>query len=155
MLQENPLDNVEDVLNDNNWVYTRTGQDELRLDVRGNSCGYNMIFLWQDSINALQLVCEYDLTIHKNNIAHAYEAIADINTSLLMGHFEFQRAAPRPYFRHSCLMQRGDERSIEDFVELSLMQCEQNQPVFQMLASDMPVTPETLSFALMDTQGES
>ncbi len=155
MLQDNPLDNVEDLLSDNNWVYTRTGHDELHLEVRGTSCDYNVIFLWQDSINALQLVCEYDLAIHKNNITNAYEAITNMNTALLIGHFEFRRENPHPRFRHSCLMQREDNKNIEDFVELSLMQCEQSQPVFQMLSNEMPVSSDVLTFALMDTQGES
>lgn len=155
MLQDNPLDTIEDVLDDNNWVYTRMSHDEIRLDIRGTSCNYNVVFLWQDAIGALQLACEYDLTIHENNIARAYEAINHMNTTLLIGHFEFRPENPKPYFRHSSLMQRGDDSNIEDFVELSLMQCEQHQTVFQMLAGDTLVCPETLSFAMMDPLGES
>ncbi len=155
MLQNNPLDNVEDILSDNNWVYTRTGQDQLRLDVRGDACEYNIVFVWQDAINALQLVCEYDLEIHAQNISNAYKALNDMNARLLIGHFELRDGSYRPSFRHSCLMQRGDVQSIEDFVEISLMQCEQNQPAFQMLAAENSVGGDALSLALMDTQGES
>lgn len=155
MLQNHPLDNVEDILSDNNWVYTRTGQDQLRLDVRGDACSYSMVFVWQDVINALQLVCEYDLQVHAQNLPNAYQALNDMNARLLMGHFELCNTTNRPSFRHSCLMSRGDTQSIEDFVELSLMQCEQNQPAFEMLASDHSVSRSCLSLALMDTQGES
>lgn len=155
MLQNNPLDNVEDVLRDNNWVFTRMSDEKLQLEIRGSSCDYDILFFWQDSLNALQLVCAYDMQLGQENFMEACKAINTINTAMMIGHFELDADNLRPCFRHSCFMKRGDTQSIEDFVDLSLMQCEQNQPVFAMLASNEAVCSDMISFALMDPQGES
>lgn len=155
MLQNNPIDSVEDVLNGNNWSYQRTSADELRLEVTGGACEYDVVFVWLDNLSALQIVCEYDLQIHANNLVKAYEMLNTMNARLVFGHFEFSPASLKPCFRHSGLMNADDVSGIEDFVELSLLQCEQNQPVFQLLSADQGACSDMLAFAMMDAAGQS
>jgi len=151
----NPLDNVEDVLRDNNWVFTRMSDERLQLEIRGSSCDYNIMFFWQDSLNALQLVCIYDLNFENKNLAHAYRTLNSMNSSLMMGHFELDENTMRPSYRHNCFMKRDDIENIETFVDLSLLQCEHSLPLFELLAGDQAISDDMISFALMDTQGES
>ncbi len=154
----NPLDNVEEVLHSNNWIFSRLNQDELTVEVTGAACGYRLFFIWQESMNAMQLYCQYDFEINGDNKHHAAMALMNMNETLWMGHFELTKGTLSPCFRQTCLL-RGDAQKgaeyIEDLVDISLAQCERFYTVFNMLSGDAPVTQDVLSFAMMDTVGES
>lgn len=158
-LISNPLDYVEDLLNDNNWVYTRMNDDQLCLDITGKQGRYSLLFYWNSQLNTLQLVCEYDLSIHPENQDAVYKAIAQMNSLLCVGHFEVISDSDKPYFRHSGLLPHTDEqicyRYIEDFVELSLAQCEQHYPLFYVFSQDHAVTTDTLAFLMTTPVGNS
>lgn len=152
----NPLDNVEDILAGNNWVYNRTNDDELIVSIAGRHCSYNLYFLWQEHMNAVQYVCEYEMNINPENKICAYETIMDMNATLWMGHFEVMRDSLIPSFRYTLLQGASAQAEcIENIVEISLAQCERFQPVFQVLAHEIPANPQSLSLAMMDTSGES
>ncbi len=155
----NPIDCVEDVLNDHNWVYSRMTHDELVVEVAGKSCSYRLVFVWQEHMNALQLCCLYDLSVSKQNLALAATTLMDINEELWMGHFEVRKETSAPCFRHTSLLRgthgRNEYGNIEDLVDISLSLCERYQSVFHLLSEDNQLNPQILSFALMDTEGES
>lgn len=158
---ENPLDNVEDVLNANNWVFDRMNDDELVVEVSGRSCGYKLFFIWQEDMNALQFCCQYDFTIEKNNLDQALKVLSSLNENLWMGHFEIPEQTSRPAFRHTCLL-RGlsggnSANFIEDLVDISLAQCERHFAAFHLLASANlhAANDQTMSLALMETVGRS
>lgn len=157
--ETNPLDSVEDVLNANNWVFSRMNSDELMVSVTGKSGQYRLFFIWQEDMQALQFCAQYDLSIAPGNRAPAQEALFSINENLWMGHFDLPRDTGVPTYRYTCLF-RGPGRDgtmemIEDLVDISLAQCERYYPVFTMLSSANDVSGQNLSLALMDTAGES
>ena len=88
---QNPLDNVEDVLSDNNWIYSRMNDEELIVEVAGKTCHYKLLFVWQEHMNALQLCCQYGIKMKPENFQLAATALVDMNASLWMGHFEFSK----------------------------------------------------------------
>lgn len=155
----NPLDYVEDVLSDHNWVYSRPNSEELVVEVSGKASTYRMLFIWQEHMNALQLCCQYDMEIKQENLPIAAIALMDMNTSLWMGHFEVTKESRLPSFRHTSLIRSNQNKSeyehIEDLVDISLTQCERYQAVFHMLANTAHMDQQTMSFALMETEGES
>ena len=157
--EHNPLDSVEDVLNDHNWVYSRMNNQELIVEVSGKSCNYRLLFVWQEHMSALQLFCQYDLKIKPENLILAATTLMDMNASLWMGHFEIAKETQIPSFRHTCLLPDHKESKsyvhIEDLVDISLVQCERYQAVFHLLSSEEPVNIEVLSLAMMETAGES
>lgn len=152
----NPLDHVEDVLSGNNWVYDRTGDDRLVVMVSGRSCRYELVFIWQESMSALQFICRLDRPVHEANLAFALAALSEINSYLWMGHFEISRETFLPAFRQTCLLrgQGGYYDHIEDLVNISLAQCERFQAVFQVLSLPEADT-QSLSLAMMETAGET
>ncbi len=158
-VSQNPLDNVEDILNDNNWIYSRKNKDEIIVNLSGKACDYRMIFLWQEQMNALQLYCQYDMTISHKNIDVAACAIMNMNSNLWMGHFELNKDSKSPCFRQTNLINidgnNKDYSHIEDLLEISLTQCERYQHVFELLSTDENIDMQILSFAMMETQGES
>ncbi len=155
----NPLDSVEDILSNHNWTYDRTNQEEIIVEVAGKSCNYRLLFVWQEHMNALQLCCQYDLQIKPDNIQVAATALMDMNSALWMGHFELSKGNLSPHFRQTCLIHEHDHKAgygqIEDLVDISLIQCERYQSVFYILAENDNVDAEMLSFAMMETAGES
>lgn len=155
----NPLDSVEDVLSGYNWVYSRTNDEELVVEVAGKSCDYKILFLWQQDFNALQLCCQYNLNIHSQNMDFAASTLMDINAGLWMGHFDITRDNRAPCFRYTAMLKGQDQDKrhdyIEDLVDISLIQCERYETVFRMLGLDNNVNTQTLSLAMMETAGES
>ena len=155
----NPLDSVEDVLSGYNWVYSRTNDQELVVEVSGKGCEYKILFLWQQEFNALQLCCQYSLKVHPRNLDYAAATLMDINAALWMGHFDVTRESLAPCFRYTAMLQGQDNDKhhdyIEDLVDISLVQCERYETVFRMLGTQENVDSQTLSLAMMETVGES
>lgn len=155
----NPLDNVEDVLSDNNWIYDRMNNDELLVDVAGSVFSYRLCFIWHEHMNALQILCHYDCKIRNNNSAAAAEALMQINQNMWMGHFELTQSMNAPCFRYTCLLHdRNDEviyANIQDVVDICFAQCERYQSVFQILSDKEVANMQTLSLAMMETAGQS
>ena len=155
----NPLDHVEEILNGNNWAYNRMTDDELMVQITGKSCDYRLIFVWQENMTALQFCCQYDLCLNRKNIPAAAIALLEVNSALWMGHFEITRDTFVPSFRHTSLLRGHSEQSgfesIHDLVDIALAQCERYRHVFEILGMENIADTQTLSLAIMETQGES
>lgn len=156
---QNPLDQVEEILDQNHWVYSRMDEDKLALSLSGNSSEYEILFLWDKSFNALQFLCQYDLSISAMNKEYLPKVLSDINTSLWMGHFELEHLTNAPIFRYTSLLQSSKDQAVVDLLEklidIGLTQCERYQHVFHILSSNMTIDPQMLSLAMMDVAGES
>ncbi|MEM7651395.1 MAG: YbjN domain-containing protein [Pseudomonadota bacterium] len=154
-----PLDNVEDVLASHNWTFNRMNDDEIIVEVTGKSGKYNLFFVWQEDMNALQFCAQLDLKIMDNNHTAAREALLSMNESLWMGHFDLPKETGKPSYRYTQLFRGGSRiaatETIEDMVDISMAQCERHFPLFTLLASANDLNDQTLSLALMDTAGES
>ncbi|MCD8563282.1 MAG: YbjN domain-containing protein [Alphaproteobacteria bacterium] len=159
---ENPLDCVEDILKSNNWVFNRLSDEELLVKVAGRHCSYNLIFLWQDDMNALQFSIQYDLHINEGKRSEAAHALMTLNESLGLGHFSLPKDTGAPVFRQTCLFRgMGYEsmcEALEDLVDAGLTLCEQYYSAFYLLshANDAAqnVNDQNLSLALMETVGQ-
>lgn len=154
-----PLDSVENVLADNNWVFNRTNKDELTVEVAGSVFNYRLCFIWQDYVNALQLICQYDCDIAPERSSEAAQTVMQVNRSTWMGHFELTENKNTPCFRYMCLLhdRNGDNiyTHVEDIINICFAQCERYQNVFQLLSSEQQMNMQMLSLAMMETAGES
>ena len=155
----NPLDRVEEILVNHNWVFNRMNEDELVVQVSGKNCEYRLFFIWQEEMNAMQFCCQYDLFIDNQSYEAAARALMSINENLWMGHFDIPKDTGVPSFRHACLF-RGVTKSagsehIEDLVDVSMAQCERYYPVFYLLSGNTNPEEASLNLALMETRGES
>ncbi len=158
--EHNPINCVEDVLNDNNWVFSRMNHNELLVDVAGSVFSYRICFVWQEHMNAMQIICQMDTSVNEKNKNLAAETLMEINRSMWMGHFELTKSGYAPCFRYTCMLQDRDSTSkiysnIQDVIDICLAQCEQHQGIFQILSSDEVLDMQMLSLAMMDTVGES
>lgn len=155
----NPLDSVEEILSEQNWVFDRTDDDCLTVQIKGRSCNYRLFFIWQKNLSALQFTCEFDVSIRADNMALASTALLDMNEESWMGHFEIARKTLVPSYRQTCLMKGYEFHEstayFGDLIDISLAHCERFYPVFELLSRKQPANPEHLSLALMETAGES
>ncbi len=158
--ETHPIDCVEEVLTANNWTFERTHDDELVVEVSGKGSAYRLFFIWQENMNALQFGCHYDVTIDENNIKAASETVLAINQNLWIGHFDLPKETRTPIFRYTCIFHGAGRASaaetIEDMVDISLVQCERYYPTFDLLTNqEMTLDSQSIALALMETAGES
>lgn len=155
----NPLDHVEEILDQNHWVYSRMDDSKLALNLSGRTGEYEILFLWDKDFNALQFLCQYDLSVSSININYLPKILSDINTSLWMGHFELEHLTNTPIFRYTSLLQGNKDQDLLDLLErlidIGLTQCERHQHVFHILSENTEVEQQMLSLAMMDVAGES
>ncbi|MCB9976078.1 MAG: YbjN domain-containing protein [Rhodospirillales bacterium] len=155
----NPLDSVEEILSEQNWVFDRTDDDCLTVQVKGRTCNYRLFFIWQKNLSAMQFTCEYDMVVRPENMVLASSSLMDMNEESWMGHFEIARKTHIPAYRQTCLMKGYEFHEcsayFEDLIDISLAHCERFYPVFHLLSCMQPANSEHLSLALMETAGES
>lgn len=155
----NPLDDIEDLFKGNNWVFNRISDDELSVNVTGKSGRYNMIFVWQDDMSALQFCSQYDFSINGQNREKAAPIVMGINHDLWMGRFDIAKETGVPCFRHTCLYRgMGKTRTteqLEDLIDIGLALCENHHSAFYILShANDSLHEEKLPLALMDIAGE-
>lgn len=157
--QVNPLDNIEEILLSHNWVYNRMTEDELTVQVTGNTGQYRLFFLWQEDMGALHFTCHYDMRFVSRDYDAAARALMQINQKAWMGHFDLPRETGMPSYRHTCLLRTDSQAStseaIEDIVKIAMNECERFYPVFHMLCQPQAADTGALSLAMMDARGSS
>ena len=156
---DNPLDSIEDVLLDQDWVFTRHDDNALSVHITGQYGEYTLGFVWQSEYDAMQMTCEYDLDIGKERQALLDTTLRLINRRLWLGLFETANDNASPRFRHTCLMRGWSHDSsssaLEDLVEIALAECEKHYHVFSLVASKMPITEDTIALALQKQAGRA
>lgn len=156
----NPLDSVEEILNAHEWMFSRTNEDELFVQVSGKAgSSFSMYFNWQEEFSAMQFHCQYDAPVARENMTNAAQALLRINAGLWLGYFDLDALSRIPSFRHTSLFRGMTQSSglehIEDLVDIALSECERYEPVFRLLSGPGEADAAALSLAVMDTAGES
>ncbi|MFP4314394.1 MAG: YbjN domain-containing protein [Alphaproteobacteria bacterium] len=156
---DNPLDNVECILEAQNWVFNRMSDEELMVRVTGKAGSYNLYFVWQSDLNALQFCAQYDFSINAKQLNKAAQVLMSVNENLWIGHFEIHKETKTPAFRHACLYRglqlTGSSSYLEDLVDIALAECEKHYAAFYMLSHANDAHDQNLALALMETLGES
>lgn len=163
----NPLDAIEEIMMNNDWVYDRMSQDEMTVHITGKHGTYKLAFIWQDTYHALQFSCAPDVTIGTDKLKEASVIINKINSSLWLGHFDIRPVEEQynnpgnniPCFRHTSLFRGMTDNSglsqMEDLIDIALHECERFYPSFKLLAEASHLTKSDMSLALMDVAGMS
>lgn len=160
----NPLDGIEEIMLNNDWVFDRCNQDEMTVHVTGKHGNYKMAFIWQEDFSALQFCCAPDVTIAPNKTTEATQVINKINASLWLGHFDIkteshEATANIPCFRHTSLFRGMNASSgvahMEDLIDIALHECERYYMTFNLLSQVKHTPANDISLALMDVEGVS
>jgi hypothetical protein len=155
----NPLDGAEDFLVSANFSFNRMNRDELFVETRGQYGQYRIMFLWDEESGALQMCCETGLVMQEENLSQICRTLAEVNTSLWIGHFDLSPETMTPCFRHTQLFRGMTGTSgadhLQDLMQIALTECDRHYPAFLLLAEDDHCGPEQLSLAIMMPAGQS
>ncbi len=155
----NPLDSVEDVLANQDWVFDRPTDDELSVVLSSRHGAYRITFVWQQEYSAMQFFCEFDMSVPAERRDSLARALQVVNARLWLGHFIIQENTGVPCFRHTCMF-RGWTHSagtdhVEDLVEVALAECDRYYNVFTMLSGTFSPDEALLALALSDSAGQA
>lgn len=160
----NPLDGVEEIMVNNDWVFDRLADDEMTVTISSEQGHHTLRFLWQEEFSAMQVCCMPDITIAPSKRDIAAQTLQSINAGLWLGHFDLQRDAKGGSdmiicFRHTSLFRGNVESSgvehMEDVIDIAVAECERYYMTLELLAKTDSHDNKTMTLAMMETAGES
>ena len=110
-----PVGVIEHVAHRNEWSFERDGDDELSIEVAGVWADYHVSFSWLEDVEALHLLCAFDLKVPKRRMQEMIRLIAMVNEQLLLGHFDLWEREGAVMYRQALLLsgRRADGRQVE------------------------------------------
>lgn len=154
----NPLDIVEEIVAANEWLFDRSNENELIVELAGRWCHYRMYFVWQHEVGALQFSCQFDMRVPDGKRGDVNDLLSLLNNRLWLGHFDLDHQQCSPLFRYTVLA-RSDRlpgvETLEDLVEIALTECERFYPAFQFVVWGGKHPAEALAAAMIDTAGQA
>lgn len=154
----NPLDVVEQILGQNEWVCERPSESEMLAEAPGKWCDYAMLFTWTPELGALHFRCIFDIKIPRERRGALHELLALANERLWIGHFGLEGEEGVPAFRHALLLRGAagaSAESLEDLMDIALSECERFYPAFQFVLWGGKPPREALDAAMLDCAGEA
>lgn len=156
--RSNPLAVVEDVANDRNWSFERSGEDEVTIVSHGDWTDYQVSFTWMTEIEALHLACAFDMKIPPARRAEVQKLIAAINEQMWIGHFDVWTVNGMVMYRQAIVLPEGmmaSSAQCETMLANAIESCERYYPAFQFVVWAGRSAAEAMDAAMFDTQGEA
>ena len=153
-----PVDMIEQVANDNEWAFERTGDDEIAISVAGHWSDYHVSFSWMEDFEALHLACAFDVKVPENRALEVMRLLSMINEQMLFGHFDLWEQEGAIMFRHSLLLAGGAEptsQQVEVLLSSALEACECYFQSFQFVVWSGTSARDALSSVLFETHGNA
>ena len=154
----NPLDLVELVIMDRDWVFDRPAEGELIAEVGGAWCNYRIWFTWQEDSGGLTVSCALDTKFPKQMILKIYSLVAMINVKLWIGHFDICTEDSTIVFRHSLLLRDGagtTAEHLQELLDIAISESERFFPAFQSVVWGGKTPAEAIEIALFETIAEA
>lgn len=154
----NPLDVLEEIVTANEWLFDRTGDDELIVELAGKWCHYRMFFVWQREIGALQFTCQFDMKVPEAKRGDVNDLLALLNTRMWLGHFDLELQQNTPLFRYTILTRNNRTPAVEqleDLVEIALTECERFYPAFQFVIWGGKRPAEAMAASMIEVAGQA
>ena len=154
----NPIDLIEEIVGANEWLFDRTSDDELMLQVGGNWCDYQLHFAWCHDVSALHFSCALDMRVPQGRRGLVNELLVMMNGALFIGHFDLTPQDGTPVFRQTLLMRGtrgGSVEQLEDLLDIAINECERHYPAFQFVIWAGHAPGDALAAAMLETVGEA
>ncbi len=151
-----PLDIIEEIADDNEWISDRQSDVEIAVKVYGYWCDYSMFFAWNDTVKTIHFSCAFDMRVPTEKQKQVHELLALINEKLWIGHFGIWDEEGLPMFRHT-LPLRGtngpSKEQLEDIAETAILECDRFYPTFQYVIWGNKSAEEAVALSIVDTIG--
>lgn len=157
-LASNPIDLIEDIAGDRDWLVDRSTADEVNLIVAGSWCDLHLSMNWHEEMEGLHLACTFDLKVPQNRREEVCRVITMINEQLFYGHFDLWRSEGVLLFRHSALLTGGASVTMDQcdgMLAMMLKNAEQFYPVFQFVIWAGKSAEEAMQASMLETVGEA
>jgi hypothetical protein len=155
---KNPLDVLEQIATNNEWLVDRRSHAEMAAEAPGKWCDYGLYFAWSAEISAMHFTCTFDLKVPTPRRTALYELLALANEKLWIGHFGMDSDDGMPLFRHSVLLRGApgaSSESLEDMVDIAITECERFYPAFQFVLWGGKTPADALEAAMLECAGEA
>lgn len=153
-----PLDVVERIVSNNDWMFDRRNDQEMAVQVPGHWCDYSMYFNWNDEIGALHFTCAFDMRIPEEKRPMVAQLLARVNERIWLGHFGMWSDEGLPMYRHA-LPLRGTggptSEQLEDLLDSAVYECERFYPAFQFVIWGGKSAEDAMTAAMIETAGEA
>lgn len=154
----NPLDMVETVIMDRDWVFDRPDDGELLAEAAGHWCKYQMWFKWEEDYGGLTLTSTLDAKFPKPLTQKVHTLLALANEKLWLGHFETSSEELSVSFRHALLLKHGasvSTKQLQDLIDIALEESERLYPAFQSVVWGGKSPEEAMLMAMFETVAEA
>lgn len=155
---DNPLDVMEDIVRSNEWLFDRSSEYELLVEMSGRWCDYRMFFVWRDEVKALYFTCSLDMKVIPEKRREINELLSQVNERMWFGHFELCSESGTPMFRHTMLTRGWNHvtaEQLEDLVEIAVGECERFYPAFQYVLWAGYDAQQAIEATMLDPIGEA
>jgi hypothetical protein len=158
VIETNPLDLVELVIMDREWVFDRPDEGALIAEVHGAMCVYRIWFTWQEDSGGLAFACAFESKLPKSALSRVHSLLAMVNEKLWLGHFDISSEDLSVTFRHSLLLRGGVSTTAEHLQELldcAIEECDRFYPALQSVVWGGRSAAEAMQIALFETVAEA
>ncbi len=155
--QGNPLDLMEQIAVQNEWLFDRAGEDEMHLSFPGQSEDHHLSFSWRHDVETLQLCGQLEVKVPKQKRPEVAALINIINEQLWLGHFEMWPDSGQVIFRH-CLLLRGAmavPEQCEGLIDAALEACDRYYSAFQFVIWAGKSAAEAAAAVVYQCQGNA
>ena len=156
--EAHPVDVIEQVANNNEWAFERSGDDEISITAVGTWADYHVSFSWMEDFEALHLACAFDLKVPEARRAEIYKLLAMVNEQLWLGHFDLWSEEGLVMYRDGLVLSGGAEasgRQCEALLENAVSAAERYYPAFQFVIWAGKSAREAMDATLFETAGEA
>lgn len=153
-----PVDLIEQIINEHDWLFERHAEDEISLCVEGDQTDYQLSFLWMDAQEALHLGCAFELSVSEGDEGEMNRLLLLINEKLLMGHFDYWTQTNVVVYRQALLLTGGlypSQHQIEQLIDNAVGVCESYYQAFHLVATTKISAENALRYSLFETLGNA
>ena len=154
----NPMDAIEQVVAEKNWLFERLCDEEIAISVTGTWTTYQVSIVWMVEQEALHLVCALDMSVPEPRRDEFRNLLTMINEQMLMGHFDFWGEDQSLMYRHALMLNGGveaNEALIMALLSKGVDACERYYEAFQYLAWGGKSAKDALECCAFETVGEA
>lgn len=154
----NPVDVIEHVAALEDWLFERSGDDEITVSISGRWCEYHLSFSWMEDVEALHLACAFDIKVTDPRRSEVMRLLTLINEQMWLGHFDLWSVQGLIMYRHALLLAGGAEpsaRQVEAMLSGAIEACDRYYQAFQFVVWAGKSAQESLEGALFETAGEA
>lgn len=154
----NPLDLVEEIIEDNEWEFDRSTDDELILEIKGQWSKYYIYFVWSKELSAVLFSCIFDFKVPTAKNTYIAELLSMVNQRLWIGFFILDSDDAIIEYRHTMLLsgsQNFSKEQVEDLINSAIYESERFYPAFKFVLENNKTPAEAISAALLETDGEA